>query len=67
MASVLKKLVFFYNFARNRLQLWRISDSHHRPGLVVHTVGWPMDLNSWGGSFEYHMNDNLVRLFTRCC
>ncbi len=34
----------------------------HRPGLVVHTAGWPMDNNTYGGGFIYHLEDNLVAL-----
>lgn len=33
-------------------ELWEIDPSRHQPGLVVHTVGWPMDFNTYGGSFQ---------------
>ncbi|EPZ13675.1 hypothetical protein M622_19510, partial [Thauera terpenica 58Eu] len=33
---------------------------NHRPGLVVHTAGWPMDNATYGGGFVYHLEDNLV-------
>ncbi|MBW6932420.1 hypothetical protein KXS72_25145, partial [Salmonella enterica subsp. enterica serovar Weltevreden] len=32
----------------------------HKPGLVVHTAGWPLDPATYGGSFLYHMEDNKV-------
>ena len=41
-------------------ELWRVDPAVHRPGLVVHTAGWPMDLRTYGGSFVYHLEDNQV-------
>ncbi len=41
-------------------ELWEIDPSRHQPGLVVHTVGWPMDFNTYGGSFLYHLENNQV-------
>ena len=41
-------------------ELWEIDPSKHQPGLVTHTVGWPMDLKTYGGSFQYHFEGNLV-------
>jgi len=41
-------------------ELWRIDPKNHRPGLVQHTMGWPLGRHTGGGSFVYHMNDNLV-------
>lgn len=38
-------------------ELWRIDPSKHRPGLVEHSVGWPTDNNTWGGSFLYHLDE----------
>ena len=29
-------------------------------GEVLHTIGWPLDQNTYGGSFLYHLSDNLV-------
>ena len=43
-------------------ELWEIDPARHEPGLVVHTAGWPMDENTYGGSFLYHMEDNKVAL-----
>ena len=31
-----------------------------RAGLALHTAGWPLDTSTYGGSFLYHMQDNLV-------
>ena len=41
-------------------ELWEIDPDKHDPGLVVHTVGWPMDPKTYGGSWMYHFEDNLV-------
>ncbi len=41
-------------------ELWEIQPDKHRPGLVVHTAGWPLDAKTYGGSFLYHLDDNLV-------
>ena len=41
-------------------ELWRIKPEHFRKGRVQHTMGWPLDLETGGGSFLYHFGDNLV-------
>ena len=41
-------------------ELWEVEASRHQPGRVVHTVGWPMDKKTYGGSFLYHLKDNQV-------
>jgi len=41
-------------------ELWEIAPEKHRPGLVIHTGGWPMDNATYGGGFLYHLEDNLV-------
>ena len=41
-------------------ELWEIDPAKHQPGLIVHTVGWPMSSDTYGGSFLYHLEDNLV-------
>jgi electron-transferring-flavoprotein dehydrogenase len=41
-------------------ELWEVDPAKHRPGKVVHTVGWPMDSGTYGGSFLYHLEDNQV-------
>jgi electron-transferring-flavoprotein dehydrogenase len=41
-------------------ELWEIAPEKHRPGLVVHTVGWPLDNRTYGGSFLYHLEDGQV-------
>jgi electron-transferring-flavoprotein dehydrogenase len=41
-------------------ELWEIDPAKHHAGLVTHTVGWPMNLTTYGGSFLYHFDENLV-------
>jgi len=41
-------------------ELWEIDPAKHKPGLVMHSVGWPLDANTYGGSFLYHAEDNKV-------
>jgi electron-transferring-flavoprotein dehydrogenase len=41
-------------------ELWEVKPEQHRPGEVVHTVGWPMDRKTYGGSFLYHLENNQV-------
>ena len=41
-------------------ELWEIDAAKHQPGLVIHTAGWPLDPDTYGGSFLYHMEDRLV-------
>jgi electron-transferring-flavoprotein dehydrogenase len=41
-------------------ELWQIDPAKHKAGLVMHTAGWPLDRSTYGGSFLYHMEDNLV-------
>jgi electron-transferring-flavoprotein dehydrogenase len=41
-------------------ELWEIDPARHQPGLVVHTIGWPLDGNTYGGSFLYHLENHQV-------
>ncbi len=41
-------------------ELWEVAPQMHRPGLVQHTFGWPLDDKTGGGSFLYHFDANLV-------
>ena len=41
-------------------ELWQIDPSKHKPGLVQHSFGWPLDNKTGGGSFLYHYDENLV-------
>jgi len=41
-------------------ELWQIAPENHRPGLVLHSQGWPLDTATGGGSFLYHFEDRQV-------
>jgi electron-transferring-flavoprotein dehydrogenase len=41
-------------------ELWEVEPEKHVPGKVVHTVGWPMDKNTYGGSWLYHLENNQI-------
>lgn len=41
-------------------ELWEVEPSKHQPGKVVHTIGWPMKTDTYGGSFLYHLENNQV-------
>jgi electron-transferring-flavoprotein dehydrogenase len=41
-------------------ELWEVAPDRHQPGLVVHTIGWPLDGSTYGGSFLYHLEDRQV-------
>ncbi|TCK33754.1 electron-transferring-flavoprotein dehydrogenase [Paraburkholderia sp. BL8N3] len=41
-------------------ELWEIDPAQHKPGLVVHTAGWPLNTDTYGGSFLYHLDNNQV-------
>lgn len=41
-------------------ELWEVDPAKHSPGKIVHTVGWPMDAKTYGGSFLYHLEGNQV-------
>jgi electron-transferring-flavoprotein dehydrogenase len=67
--NLTKMLIERYALAQNRQpqkfgiglkELWQVAPEKHRQGLVQHTVGWPLDNSTGGGSFLYHFDDNLV-------
>ncbi len=41
-------------------ELWEIPAEQSRPGQIIHTAGWPLNSKTYGGSFLYHLKDNLV-------
>ncbi|MBW3095728.1 electron transfer flavoprotein-ubiquinone oxidoreductase [Pseudohoeflea coraliihabitans] len=67
--SLAKELIGKFALAENRepqkygiglKELWEVKPEHHKPGLVQHSFGWPLDMKTGGGSFLYHYGDNLV-------
>ena len=47
-------------FALGIKELWEVPAENHHAGLVEHTIGWPLDSRTYGGSFVYHFGSNLV-------
>ena len=43
-------------------EIWEIDEKHHEEGLVMHTAGWPLDNNTYGGSFMYHAENKQIFL-----
>jgi electron-transferring-flavoprotein dehydrogenase len=41
-------------------ELWEIDPAKHKAGTIIHTVGWPLDTQTYGGSFLYHLENNQV-------
>ncbi|MBG76406.1 MAG: Electron transfer flavoprotein-ubiquinone oxidoreductase [Alphaproteobacteria bacterium MarineAlpha5_Bin12] len=41
-------------------EIWQVSNDKHDEGLVMHTVGWPLDNKTYGGSFCYHAENNQI-------
>ena len=41
-------------------ELWEVDPAVHEEGLIVHTIGWPVDTSTYGGSFLYHLDNNQV-------
>ena len=47
-------------FGLGMKELWEVRPENHKPGQVTHTMGWPLGGKTGGGSFMYHLEDNLV-------
>ena len=43
-------------------EVWEVKDDHHQEGLVIHSAGWPLDNNTYGGSFVYHGENKQIYL-----
>ena len=43
-------------------EIWKVDEKNHHEGLVMHTAGWPLDNNTYGGSFIYHAENKEVYL-----
>ena len=43
-------------------ELWQADPAKHRPGLAVHTAGWPLDTDTYGGSFLYHAEEGRIAI-----
>ena len=43
-------------------EVWQADPAKHRPGLAVHTAGWPLDSDTYGGSFLYHAEEGRIAI-----
>ncbi|MGI9381488.1 MAG: electron transfer flavoprotein-ubiquinone oxidoreductase [Methyloligellaceae bacterium] len=50
----------FQKFGIGMKELWEVDPDKHRPGLIQHTMGWPLPNSTGGGSFLYHFGENYV-------
>ena len=50
------------SYAIGLKELWEVEPAQAQPGLVVHTAGWPLNPDTYGGSFLYHLENNQVEL-----
>lgn len=41
-------------------ELWEVDPAQHQPGKIVHSIGWPLKSDTYGGSFLYHLENNQV-------
>jgi electron-transferring-flavoprotein dehydrogenase len=69
--SLSKRLIADYNLSEGRdyqkfgigiKELWELKPEHHKKGLVLHTMGWPLDNRTGGGLFMYHWGENLCSI-----
>ncbi len=65
--SLAKQLIHYFNldadscpqtYGLGMKELWQLPEGRVRPGLIQHTVGWPLDSHTYGGSFIYHLDQN---------
>lgn len=43
-------------------EVWKVKKENHRPGAVQHTLGWPLDNSTYGGTWLYHLEDETVSI-----
>ena len=52
----------FQTYALGIKELWEINDNSLSTGSVIHTIGWPLYNNAYGGSFLYKLNENTISI-----
>ncbi|KAK4566630.1 hypothetical protein RGQ29_002763 [Quercus rubra] len=71
--SISEKIMKKYNLREKRhaqhqtyalgiKEVWEIEEAKHNPGSVIHTLGWPLDQKTYGGSFLYHLQDRQIAI-----
>ncbi|WP_275789904.1 electron transfer flavoprotein-ubiquinone oxidoreductase [Pararhizobium gei] len=67
--SLAKQLIAKFDLSKDRepqkyglgiKELWQVKPENHKQGLVQHSFGWPLGMKTGGGSFLYHLEDNMV-------
>lgn len=67
--SLAKQIINKFDLSANRepqkfgigiKELWEVKPENHKQGLVQHSFGWPLDMKTGGGTFLYHLEDNMV-------
>ncbi len=67
--SLTKTLIAHYDLRKNSdpqtyalgvKEIWEIPADKHKEGLIIHTLGWPLDTQTYGGSWLYHLDNNMV-------
>ena len=43
-------------------ELWEVTPENSKPGSIMHTTGWPLDNDTYGGSFLYHLDNNKISI-----
>ncbi len=49
-------------YAIGMKELWQVPEGRAEPGRIQHTIGWPLDKDTYGGGFIYHLDDNRIAL-----
>ena len=69
--SLSQKIIERFNLRKNApyqtyglgfKEIWQIKSSLHQAGTVLHSVGWPLDTSTYGGSFIYHLDEQKVAI-----
>ena len=58
----LRKEVQHQTYGIGLKELWEVKPEKSEPGNVMHSIGWPLDQDTYGGSFLYHLDKNLVSI-----
>ena len=69
--SLSQKLIAKYDLHRDRdpqtyalgfREVWELPAELHKPGTVIHSIGWPLDTKTYGGGFAYHFDKNYLSI-----
>ncbi|MBL0319929.1 MAG: electron transfer flavoprotein-ubiquinone oxidoreductase [Alphaproteobacteria bacterium] len=69
--SISERIIQKFNLRKDRdpqtyaigiKEIWQVDPAIHSPGKIVHTVGWPLNASTYGGSFLYHLDEHKIAL-----